>query len=128
MIPLAGSFTSETSFKSGEVTAQVNDASSQHQAVGSDKETMESSKFVGLKSEFGCNPGEANRKDSTDLTSPPSGQSSQKFALPSVDNSDPTKRDSDPDDHANSGKKRLDSEKQEQEGIEKGDEEKPVNA
>ena len=126
MIPLAGSFTSETSFKSSEVTAPVNDTSGQHQALSTDKETSECSEFVGLKSEVGCNPGEADRKDSTDLTSPPSDQSSQKFALPNVDKS--PKSDPDPGDHAPSGKKRLDSEKQEQEGMEKRDEEKPVNA
>ena len=139
MIPLAGSFTSEASFKSGEVTAPINDTSGQHPVAGNYKETSESSTSVGPKSEVGRNHKEADGKEIVKLeicnsshpASPSSDQSSQKFALSSVDNcSNPQepKRDSDPNDHVDSGKKRLDSEKQEREGMEKGDEEKPVNA
>ena len=139
MIPLAGSFTSETSFKSGEVTAPINDTSGQHPTAGNYKETSDSSTSVGPKSEVGSNQEEADRKEivkvdicnSSDPASPPSDQSSQKSALSNVDNSSypqEPKRDFDTNDPVDSGKKRLDSEKQEREGMEKGDEEKPVNA
>ena len=118
MIPLAGSFTSETSFKPKEFT-------------GKDKVTAnEQSPQLSIESERRKQLVEAEESNTKEQGDQSSQQSSQSFVPSNTEKSLVGSESKVDDTLANTGenKKHFDPEKQEQEGMEKADEEKPIQA
>ena len=122
MIPLAGSFTSETSFKSGEVVAQINTIFSKQvegQLTGNGQSTKlkNDSESHSLHHKQISAEEESKINEQGDRSSEQSSQTIRKSSPDSKSKCEDTSSDI---------KKHLDPEKQEQEGMEKADEEKPI--
>ena len=137
MVPLAGSFTSETSFKSGDMAAPVSDQVASTGVKQEENDGIEISKPVSSEAKTGGKLEEGDWKQimefkSCNTNDPPSqqpDQSSQKLTLHRNGNENSRSQGPSANTDSNNGtepdKEHLNP-KGEQGRMEKGDEEKPV--